>query len=370
MLRDISQDPTTARTLQGAGHVEIQNISRRDFLGVSGTAFALALFPAPVQAFTRFKVGGSSITQGLREDPLLFVSLTADGLVMVIVHRSEMGKGIRTSFTMMIADELGAGGFGRKSVPGFAAEAAILNQKVGAPIKAQWTREDDIQHSIYHTTAAERLEVALDADNQVTGWRHNSVAPSLLSTFAPDSGHQFFIEHVQGHVDMPFDIPHVSIKNGPALAHTRIGWFRSVSNVHRAWAVQTFISKLATKFGQDGLDLKLLLLGADRHLQPSKQGSQRIVGTAEKTVKLTQLIPSGSKMFSDGLPKRPAGGGQCQPVKAWDLPFTDRSFPMWQAVYMSKSLMGRSRYLVCIRQLTAGSLPIRSVFAARWKVPQ
>jgi isoquinoline 1-oxidoreductase beta subunit len=108
MLRDISQDPTTARTLQGAGHVEIQNISRRGFLGVSGTAFALALFPAPVQAFTRFKVGGSSMPQGLREDPLLFVSLTADGLVTVIVHRSEMGQGIRTSFAMVIADELGA----------------------------------------------------------------------------------------------------------------------------------------------------------------------------------------------------------------------------------------------------------------------
>ncbi|MDA8574663.1 hypothetical protein N9L79_03925 [Alphaproteobacteria bacterium] len=61
MLRDISQDPTTARTLQGAGHVEIRNISRRGFLGVRGTAFALALFPAPVQAFTRFKVGGSSM---------------------------------------------------------------------------------------------------------------------------------------------------------------------------------------------------------------------------------------------------------------------------------------------------------------------
>ena len=108
MLRDISQDPTTARTLQVAGHVEIQNISRRGFLGVSGTAFALALFPAPVQAFTRFKVGGSSMPQGLREDPLLFVSLTADGLVTVIVHRSEMGQGIRTSFAMVIADELGA----------------------------------------------------------------------------------------------------------------------------------------------------------------------------------------------------------------------------------------------------------------------
>src|SRR5215831_9147093 len=34
-----------------------------------------------------------------------------------------------------------------------------------------------------------------------------------------------------GFVDVPFDIPNLRCENGEAEAHTRIGWFRSVSNV-------------------------------------------------------------------------------------------------------------------------------------------
>ena len=164
------------------------------------------------------------------------------------------------------------GGFGRKSKCDFVIEAALLSRKVGAPVKVQWTREDDIRHSFNHTTSVERIEVALDADSKVTGWRHNSVAPSILSTFAPDSGHQFFIESGMGHVDMPFEIPNVSIENGKAMAHTRIGWFRSVSNIPRAWAIQSFASELAAELGRDELEVMLELIGSDRKLDPPKQG--------------------------------------------------------------------------------------------------
>ena len=37
------------------------------------------------------------------------------------------------------------GGFGRKSKPDFACEAAILSAKIGAPVRVQWTREDENQ---------------------------------------------------------------------------------------------------------------------------------------------------------------------------------------------------------------------------------
>ena len=163
------------------------------------------------------------------------------------------------------------GGFGRKSKCDFVLEAALLSQKIGAPVKVQWTREDDIRNAFYHTTSVERIEVALDADNKVTGWRHNSVAPSILSTFAPDSGHQFFIESGMGHVDMPFEIPNISVENGKAMAHARIGWFRSVSNIPRAWAVQSFASELAHELGRDELEMMLELIGSDRVIDPGTQ---------------------------------------------------------------------------------------------------
>ena len=150
-------------------------------------------------------------------------------------------------------------------------EAALLSQKIGAPVKVQWTREDDIRNGFNHTTSVERIAVALDADNKVTGWRHNSVAPSILSTFAPDSGYQFFIENGMGHVDMPFEIPNISVENGKALAHARVGWFRSVSNIPRAWAVQSFASELAHELGRDELEVMLELIGSDRKIDIKAQ---------------------------------------------------------------------------------------------------
>jgi len=164
------------------------------------------------------------------------------------------------------------GGFGRKSKCDFAIEAALLSRAVGAPVRVQWTREDDIRHAFYHTTSCERIEAALDAEGKVTGWRHNSVAPSILSTFAPDSGHQFAVEHGMGLVDVPFDVPNVSIENGKAMAHTRIGWFRAVSNIPRAWAQQSFAAELAAELGRDQKQMLLDLIGPDRVLQPAEQG--------------------------------------------------------------------------------------------------
>ena len=60
------------------------------------------------------------------------------------------------------------GGFGRKSKCDFAIEAAFLSREVGAPVRVQWTREDDIQHSFHHTTSVERIDIGLD-DTQQAG---------------------------------------------------------------------------------------------------------------------------------------------------------------------------------------------------------
>src|SRR5690349_18554165 len=76
------------------------------------------------------------------------------------------------------------GGFGRKSKCDFVLEAALLSRAVGAPVKMQWTREDDLHHDFLHTVSAERIEAGLDQSGKVIAWRHRSVAPSIRSTFA------------------------------------------------------------------------------------------------------------------------------------------------------------------------------------------
>jgi len=164
------------------------------------------------------------------------------------------------------------GGFGRKSQCDFVQEAAILSKAVGAPVRVQWTREDDIQHGFYHTTSVERIEAAVDSKGKVTGWRHRTVAPSIISTFKADDGYQFPIEYGMGFADMPFEIPNVRCENGKAMAHTRIGWFRSVSNVPRAFAIQSFAAELAHELGKDQKEFLLELIGSARIIDPKAVG--------------------------------------------------------------------------------------------------
>jgi isoquinoline 1-oxidoreductase beta subunit len=156
------------------------------------------------------------------------------------------------------------GGFGRKSKCDFALEAAILSKAVGAPVKVQWTREDDIQHDFLHTVSAERIEAGLDKGGKVIAWRHRSVAPTILSTFVAGAKHQAPFELGMGLVDVPFDIPNIRCENPEAAAYTRIGWFRSVSNIPRAFAVQTMVAELAQATGRDPKDMLLELIGPAR----------------------------------------------------------------------------------------------------------
>jgi len=164
------------------------------------------------------------------------------------------------------------GGFGRKSKCDYAIEAALLSQKIGAPVRVQWTREDDIQHSFYHTESVERIEIGLDADNRPLAWRHRSAAPSFLSTFAPDEGFKHPIEAGMGLSDMPFDIANIRAEDCKALAHTRVGWYRSVSNIPRAFAVQSIVAELADELGRDQKDFLLEMIGNPRVLDLKASG--------------------------------------------------------------------------------------------------
>ena len=124
----------------------------------------------------------------------------------------------------------------------------------GRPVKVVWTRDDDLHHDYFHTVSVERLQAGLDAQGKTTAWLHRSVAPTIVSIFAPDPQHEAPFEPGMGLINVPFNVPNMRIENPPAAAHTRIGWFRSVSNVPHAFAVQCFVAELAAAAGRDHRD--------------------------------------------------------------------------------------------------------------------
>lgn len=105
----------------------VVNVSRRQFLGqlgLAGGAFVLGVtFPA------------TAISSASKPEPDLnqlgyFVSISRDGKVQIVCHRSEMGQGIMTSVPQIIADELEAD-WERVSVVLSKADSNYGNQSTG-----------------------------------------------------------------------------------------------------------------------------------------------------------------------------------------------------------------------------------------------
>jgi isoquinoline 1-oxidoreductase subunit beta len=158
------------------------------------------------------------------------------------------------------------GGFGRKSKPDYVAEAAILSRKVGKPVKISWTREEDIRFDYFHSTSGMYFKAALDDSGNPKAWLQRTVFPPIGSTFDGKSTYADSGDLSQGFTDMPFDVEHFRAENGPAEAHLRIGWLRSVANVYHAFGIQSFIGELAHAAGKDPAEYWLAALGSPRKL--------------------------------------------------------------------------------------------------------
>jgi len=165
------------------------------------------------------------------------------------------------------------GGFGRKSKPDFGVEAALLAQQTGKAVQVLWTREDDLRHGYYHAASAMSFAASLGEDGLPVAWRQRSAFTPIGFTFNPAARDGSDGELGLGFTDMPFDVPNLSVENGPSTPHVRIGWLRSVCNVFHAFGVSSFADELAAASKADPLEYLLRLIGEPRHLGIDELGA-------------------------------------------------------------------------------------------------
>jgi isoquinoline 1-oxidoreductase beta subunit len=181
------------------------------------------------------------------------------------------------------------GGFGRKSKPDYAVEAALLAREAGRPVKVLFTREDEIRHGFYRAESYQLLRATLDADGNPTGWFHRTVFPGIGWAF-PDGGTPPSDgELSQGLTTMPYRFPNIRLEAAAVPSSVRIGWLRSVCNTFHAQAVQSFMDELAHELGRDPFEFQMAMLGEPRILEseddpnspyPFDTGRLRAVGEA------------------------------------------------------------------------------------------
>jgi isoquinoline 1-oxidoreductase beta subunit len=165
------------------------------------------------------------------------------------------------------------GGFGRKSKPDYVAEAAILSKKLGKPVKISWTREEDVRFDYYHASSAMYFKAGLEVGGKPSAWLQRTVYPPIGSLFNEKEEYGTG-ELSLGFLDTPFDVANFQAENGPAPAHVRIGWLRSVANIYHAFGVQSFIDECAHAAGKDPVDYWLNALGSPRILDVNSQHAE------------------------------------------------------------------------------------------------
>jgi isoquinoline 1-oxidoreductase beta subunit len=201
------------------------------------------------------------------------------------------------------------GGFGRKSKPDYAVEAAVLSKKTGKPVKVVWSREDDIKFDYFHSVAAMYLKAAVDDKGMPKAWLQRSVFPSISSTFDKDAVYGSAGEMSLGFNVIPFDVPNFRSENGPAVNHVRIGWLRSVANIYHAFAVHSFANELAVAAGRDPYEYLLALLGSGKKIEADQPKD-----VAEKYPYDTARLRRVAEIAADK-----AGWGKKKPGNGWGM---------------------------------------------------
>lgn len=166
------------------------------------------------------------------------------------------------------------GSFGRRANPDsdyLIDTAHILKAIEGrAPVRLVRTREDDMRAGYYRPLYVHRLEGGLDSAGNPVAWRQRIVGQSIAADTAFEGAlikDGVDVTSVEGAANLPYAIPNLGVELHSPRQPVPVQWWRSVGSTHTAFAVETFLDRLAAAAGRDPLELRrTLLAGHPRHL--------------------------------------------------------------------------------------------------------
>jgi isoquinoline 1-oxidoreductase beta subunit len=165
------------------------------------------------------------------------------------------------------------GGFGRRLLSDYAAEAATVARAIGGPVQVVDSRDGDLQHDYFRPAAAHRIRAGADATGMLVAWdyalasvsrnayRRDPRPPHSTEMYGSYIGRALATRDMEPDM-LPTRIPHVRVRYGAARTGVPTGAWRAPSHVVNAFAIETVIDELAQKAGRSPVDLRLSFLGA------------------------------------------------------------------------------------------------------------
>lgn len=137
------------------------------------------------------------------------------------------------------------GGFGRRLYGHFGTEAALISQKINAPVKLVYSREDDMTQGTYRPTYKVTYRAALDENNNLTAFHVRGAGVHGSPVFA----NRFPAGTVDNYL----------AENHGLDSNISTGAWRAPRSNFIAFAEQAFLDEVAEVAGKDPIDFRLEL---------------------------------------------------------------------------------------------------------------
>ncbi|HVS78308.1 MAG TPA: molybdopterin cofactor-binding domain-containing protein [Steroidobacteraceae bacterium] len=149
------------------------------------------------------------------------------------------------------------GGFGRRLMNDYMAEAAMISKMAGRPVKLLWNRRQDIQHDAYRPAGFHYFRAGLTAEGALTAFQDHFV------TFGQGRKTASSADLPRSHFPAGF-VPNLQYAQSLIELGAPTGPLRNPGGNALAFAFESFIDELAHAAGRDPLDFRLSLYGAPR----------------------------------------------------------------------------------------------------------
>ena len=172
----------------------------------------------------------------------------------------------------------GAGCYGRNGTEDAAADASLISQTIGKPVRVQWSRADETARSPKSPPRSMDLEAGLDAQGNVVAWNGDFyIALNQIVAFKPldfpllaamESGLPRpgnWVGFLFQNSGQPYPFPNVRV-NTKHISETffRSSHLRSPGRIENSFANESFMDELAAAAKADPAEFRLRYLKDDR----------------------------------------------------------------------------------------------------------
>ncbi len=169
--------------------------------------------------------------------------------------------------SVLRSDYLG-GGFGRRLLPDFVVQAALISKAVGATVKVIWDREEDISRDSYRPASFVRLTAALDSQGMPSALAARVVSPTILLPVFPTI--QPVLDKtgvdpscMEGMAEMAYRFEHRRVDFHLLKTAIRTSVMRTTGYGPNAFALESFVDELAAAARIDPVEYRRRLLTHD-----------------------------------------------------------------------------------------------------------